>query len=38
MRPAMAKITIAGLPGGTFDETTQEATVQTVKVASLLHE
>jgi hypothetical protein len=38
MRPAMATITIAGLPGGAFDGTTGEATVQTVKAASLLHE
>lgn len=38
LRPAMASITITGLPGGTFDDTTEEATVQTVKVASLLHE
>lgn len=38
MRPAMAEITITGLPGGTFDGTSQEGTVQTLKVASLLHE
>jgi hypothetical protein len=38
MRPAMAEITITGLPGGEFDGTSQEATLQTVKAASLLHE
>lgn len=38
MRPAMADITITGLPGGEFDGTSQEATLQTVKAASLLHE
>ena len=38
MRPASADITVTGLPGGTFAATAQEATIQTVKVASLVHE
>jgi hypothetical protein len=40
MRPATADITVTGLPGGngTFAVTTQEATLQNVKVASLLHQ
>ena len=38
LRPAMATITITGLPGGTFEGTAGEATIQTVKAASLLHQ
>ena len=38
MRPASADITVTGLPGGRFAETAQEATIQTVKVATLAHE
>lgn len=38
MRPASADITITGLPGGTFEETTSEATIQKVKVATLMHQ
>lgn len=38
MRPATADITVTGLPGGTFEATTQEASIQTVKGATLLHQ
>lgn len=38
LRPATADITITGLPGGAFAETTPEATIQDVKVGTLLHQ
>jgi hypothetical protein len=37
MRPATADITVTGLPGGPYVDTTSEATLQTLKNATLLH-
>lgn len=37
LRPATADITVTGLPGGPFAGTADEATIQDVKVGSLLH-
>lgn len=38
LRPATADITITGLPGGPFAETTPEATIQDVRFGTLLHQ
>lgn len=38
LRPASADIIVTGLPGGTFDETASEATIQKVKYATLAHQ
>ena len=37
MRPATADITLTGLPGGTYVDTTSEATLQTLKNSTLIH-
>lgn len=38
MRSATADITITGLPGGPFEEATENASLQTVKAATLTHQ
>ncbi|GAA2110749.1 hypothetical protein GCM10009841_33040 [Microlunatus panaciterrae] len=38
MRPATADITVSGLPSGTFEASTQEAVLQTLKVATFQHQ
>lgn len=37
-RPASADITVTGLPGGAFNGTAQEAAIQDVKSANLIHQ